>query len=197
MKREQLEHVLRAASQIVESADLLVIGSQSVLGRWNERRLPAAAIRSMEADVATLDGDEDKSDLIDGSLGEGSQFHETYGFYAQGVTLKTAVLPAGWRERLVVLQSERTLPGRGLCLEPHDCVASKLVAGRAKDYEFSAALVKAGLIKLDILTERVGGLDIDEAGRERIVRWLEGQRHLRRTSGARDVRGSARPTRRS
>ena len=39
----------------------------------------------MEVDVATLDGDENKSDLIDGNLGEGSQFHETYGFYAQGV----------------------------------------------------------------------------------------------------------------
>lgn len=179
MKREQLEHVLRAASQIVDSADLLVIGSQSVLATWDERRLPAAAIRSMEADVATLDGDETKSDLIDSSIGEGSKFHETYGFYAQGVGLKTAVLPAGWRDRLVVLENERTRPGRGLCLEPHDCVASKLVAGRPKDHEFSAALVKAGLIKLDVLAKRIGQLDIDAARREGIVTWLEGQRRLR------------------
>ena len=165
-----------------------------MLGRWNERRLPAAAIRSMEADVATLDGDETKSDLIDGNLGEGSQFHERYGFYAQGVSLKTAVLPAGWRDRLVLLDSVRTQPGRGRCLEPHDCVASKLVAGRAKDYEFSAALVTAGLIKLDVLRERVKRLDIDEARRERIVAWVEGQRRLRRTSGAREAaKGSGRP----
>lgn len=40
MKREQLEHVLRAASRIVDSAELLVIGSQSVLATWDERRLP-------------------------------------------------------------------------------------------------------------------------------------------------------------
>jgi hypothetical protein len=79
LKREQLEHVLRAASRIVKSEDLLVIGSQSVLAKWNERRLPAAAVRSMEVDVATLDGDERKSDLIDRNIGEGSQFHETYG----------------------------------------------------------------------------------------------------------------------
>lgn len=180
MKREQLEHVLRAASRIVDSADLLVIGSQSVLATWDERRLPAAAIRSMEADIATLDGDERKSDLIDGNIGEGSPFHETYGFYGQGVSLKTAVLPAGWRDRLVVLESERTRPGRGLCLEPHDCVASKLVAGRAKDYEFAAALVKAGLIKLDVLAKRIGQLDIDVAKRDEIVTWLEGQRRSRR-----------------
>ncbi|MEK7863331.1 MAG: hypothetical protein AAB295_08720, partial [Chloroflexota bacterium] len=119
MRREQLEHLLRAASQIVKTSELLVIGSQSVLATWNERRLPAAAIRSMVADVATLDGDETKSDLIDGSSGEDSQFHETYGIYAQGVSLKTAVLPSGWRDLLVVLESERTRPGRGFCLEPH------------------------------------------------------------------------------
>ncbi len=179
MKREQLEHVLRAASQIVKSDDLLVIGSQSVLAKWNERRLPAAAIRSMEVDVATLDGDERKSDLIDRNIGEGSRFHETYGFYAQGVSLKTAVLPSGWRDRLVVLDNERTRPGRGLCLEPHDCVASKLVAGRSKDYEFSAALVKAGLIKLEILAERIEQLAVDPARREEIAAWLAGQRRLR------------------
>jgi hypothetical protein len=180
LKREQLEHVLRAASRIVGSAELLVIGSQSVLASWDERRLPKAAIRSMEVDLATLDGDEKKSDLIDGSIGEGSRFHETYGFYAQGVSLNTAVLPSGWRQRLVVLENERTRPGRGLCLEPHDCVASKLVAGRAKDYEFAAALVTAGLIKLDVLAKRIGRLDIEPARREEIVTWLDGQRRSRR-----------------
>jgi hypothetical protein len=179
LKREQLEHVLRAASQIVDSSDLLVIGSQSVLATWDERRLPAAAIRSMEVDIASLDGDETKSDLIDGSIGEGSQFHETFGIYAQGVSLKTAVLPSGWRERLVVLESARTRPGRGLCLEPHDCVTSKLVAGRAKDYEFAAALVKAGLIKLDVLARRVEQLDIDAVRREEMATWLAGQRRRR------------------
>jgi hypothetical protein len=185
VKREQLEHVLRAASQIVDSTELLVIGSQSVLGSWDERRLPAAAIRSMEVDVATLDGDERKSDLIDGSIGEGSTFHETNGFYAQGVSLNTAVLPSGWRDRLVLLENERTRPGRGLCLEPHDCVASKLVAGRSKDYEFGAALVAAALIKLDILAKRIEQLAIEEFRRDEIVTWLEGQRRLRR--GARHL----------
>jgi hypothetical protein len=189
VRRDQLEHVLRAAARIVDANELLIIGSQSVLGTWHERRLPAAAIRSMEVDVATLDGDERKSDLIDGNIGEGSRFHETYGFYAQGVSLRTAVLPAGWRERLVVLESERTHPGRGLCLEPHDCVASKLVAGRAKDHEFAGALVTAGLIKLDALSKRVTKLDIDDARRAEIVGWLDGQRRSRmRDSGGRSRR---------
>lgn len=179
MKREQLEHVLRAASRIVGTEDLLVIGSQSILARWSERRLPAAAVRSMEVDIAALDGDERKSDLIDGNIGEGSRFHETNGYYAQGVSLKTAVLPSGWRNRLILFENERTRPGRGFCLEPHDCVASKLVAGRTKDYDFAEALVRAGLIKLDVLARRIELLDVDQVRRDEIQSWMGGQR-LRR-----------------
>ncbi|GID97859.1 hypothetical protein ACFQFC_24770 [Amorphoplanes digitatis] len=40
MNREQLEHVLRAASQIADDPDVVVIGSQSVLGAIPEDRLP-------------------------------------------------------------------------------------------------------------------------------------------------------------
>lgn len=181
MKREQLEHVLRAASRIVGGEDLLVIGSQSILARWSERRLPIAAVRSMEVDIAALDGDERKADLIDGNIGEGSRFHETYGYYAQGVSLHTAVLPPGWRERLILLENERTRPGRGFCLEPHDCAASKLVAGRTKDYEFADALVRAGLIKLEVLAKRTESLDVDLVRRGEIQSWLRGQRSGRHT----------------
>lgn len=109
MKRDELEHVLHAAAEIVHFEDLLVIGSQSVLGRWHDRRLPRAALRSMEVDIATLDGDELKSDAIESNIGEGSRFHDTYGMYAQGVSLKTAagtrVVSRTTRLRLVEARS--------------------------------------------------------------------------------------------
>ncbi|HLA14923.1 MAG TPA: hypothetical protein VJZ25_07865, partial [Gemmatimonadaceae bacterium] len=57
--------------------------------------------------------------------------------------------------------------------------ASKLVAGRSKDYEFAAALVKAGLVKLNVLAKRVDSLVIDAARRDEIVTRLEGQRRAR------------------
>lgn len=126
--------------------ELLVIGSQSVLGSWEETSLPAEAIRSIEADNAPLDSDDDKADRIEGSLGQGSPFHEEFGIYAEGVSLETAVLPDGWRDRLVTLDTPGTQPGRGLCLEPHDCVVSKMVAARQKDYDFAEALLAAGLV---------------------------------------------------
>ena len=49
------------------------------------------------------------ADLIDGSIGEGSPFHQTFGYYAHGVAEETAVLPGGWwKERLVVLRNANT-----------------------------------------------------------------------------------------
>jgi hypothetical protein len=174
--REQLEHILRAASQIIQDDELLIIGSQSVLGTWDETLLPEEAHRSIEADVAPLDGDEQKSDLIDGALGEGSLFHESFGIYAQGVSLTTATLPKGWRDRLVKLETPQTRPGRGLCLEPHDCVVSKMVAARPKDYEFATALLKAELLDPDTLSDRIELLDIAEPEKQRIRNWLRGAR---------------------
>ncbi len=44
--------------------------------------------------VASLGGAA-KADLIDGSIGELSPFHETFGYYAHGLGPETAALPAG------------------------------------------------------------------------------------------------------
>jgi len=43
VRREQLEHVLRAASTIAGEHDVLVIGSQAVLASFPEDRLPPEA----------------------------------------------------------------------------------------------------------------------------------------------------------
>ena len=65
----------------------------------------------------------------DGPDRELSPFHETYGYYAQGVGERTAVLPEGWESRLVPVP---TPVCTGLCLEPHDLLISKYVAGRER-----------------------------------------------------------------
>lgn len=40
MKRQELEHVLRAASRIVEQRDFLVVGSAAILGTYPDEALP-------------------------------------------------------------------------------------------------------------------------------------------------------------
>ena len=115
MTREQLEHVLRAAGAVVGDPEILVIGSQSVLGSIPDNQLPLEATTSIEADLAFFDDPSDgKADMVDGAIGELSAFHDTFGYYAQGVSVTTAVLPAGWRQRLVLLATPDTAPTHGL-----------------------------------------------------------------------------------
>jgi hypothetical protein len=164
VKREQLEHILRAASRIVDERDFLVVGSAAVLGTFGDDQLPYEATRSDEADIAPYnDPDGEKSLRIEGSLGQGSQFHTTFGYYADGVDFGTAIVPTGWKERLVSFATEACGDGRGWCLERHDLAAAKLAAGRQKDYEFVGALLDAGLLDLAVVAERLELLPRDRA----------------------------------
>ncbi|QKW15732.1 DUF6036 family nucleotidyltransferase [Verrucosispora sp. NA02020] len=174
MKRAELEHVLRSTGRIVEDRNVLIIGSQSVLGTFLEGDLPLEATASMEVDVAFFDDpDDQKADQIDAFIGEFSPFHETFGYYAQGVSVSTAVLPDGWRDRLVLVESDNTQPGRGYALDPHDCVVSKLVAGREKDNKFADALLRAGLVRPDVVAERIELLaDVHPLVMKRLRDWI-------------------------
>lgn len=174
MNRAQLEHVLRAAATIVDDPDVLVIGSQAVLGTYAEEELPPEATTSIEADLAfVVDLDGAKADRVDGAIGELSRFHESFGYYAQGVSVTTAVLPTGWQERTVVFAPAGAAPARARCLEPHDCVVAKLVAGREKDLAFARALLRERLVDPAVLIDRVRLLPASERGRaERVVAWV-------------------------
>jgi hypothetical protein len=104
MKRSQFDHTIRAAGSILGESEVLVIGSQAVHGSLTE--VPPQAERSIEVDIAALDdAGATKADLIDGSIGEASLFHRTFGYYAEGVSETTAVLPPGWKGRLVRYES--------------------------------------------------------------------------------------------
>jgi hypothetical protein len=152
MRRSQLEHIIRAAAGITGTSEFVIIGSQAVLGQFPEA--PDELLISIEADLFSLRDPLD-SDLIDGSIGEGSPFHQTFGYYAHGVSQETAVLPAGWRARLVPVHNQNTGGGTGLCLEIHDLAVSKLVAGREKDVDFLDGLLRHRLVQVPVIRERL------------------------------------------
>lgn len=154
MKREQLEHILRAASAITKQGTFLIVGSQAIIGVIPEP--PGILGYSMEADIVPIDAPE-LADLIDGSLGELSPFHDTFGYYAQGVGLDTAILPEGWDRRLIRIE-EPTSRAIGFCLDPADLAASKLAAGREKDMPFVASMLSHGIIRRDEVHERIGAI---------------------------------------
>ena len=109
----------------------------------------------MEADIAFLnDPDEKKADKVDGAIGEGSLFNLTHSYYGQGVSVGTAVLPAGWEERVVPFDRMDAHPSQAVCLEAHDLVIAKLVAGHEKDLDFATALIRNALVNCDTLQER-------------------------------------------
>jgi len=118
----------------------------------------------MEADVYPLNLPE-RADLVDGSIGEGSFFHEQYGYFAQGVGDSTAVLPEDWRKRLVRVKNANTGGIEGLCLEVHDLAISKYVAGREKDLEFTRELARHGMTRRRTLLARAATTALEPEAR--------------------------------
>lgn len=167
--------MIAAAAAVSGEREIVVIGSQAILGSVDEP--PADLLFSMEADVYPLN-DPAKAIDIDANLGDGSPFHGTFGYYAHGVGPETARVPAGWMDRLVrveipprVRQGQTTI---ALCLEVHDLVLSKCVAGRDRDWEFARSVLEAGIVELDELIRRAGDLPVDGSDQMRVRKMLEG-----------------------
>lgn len=167
MNRKELEHIIRAAGAIANVDKIIVMGSQAILAQFPELAEPADGsedfvivqgreilVKSIEADIM-IPGSEEKTEMVESAIGELSQFHDTFGYYAQGVDLTTSMLPDGWENRLVEICNENTNGISGLCLEIHDLIISKLYAGRAKDFEFFKAATVLGLLSQETLIERM------------------------------------------
>lgn len=158
MRRAELEHVIRAASAVTGDAEIVVVGSQAILGQFPDA--PEALLVSREADVYPRNHPE-RSDEIDGGLGDGSYFDATYGYFAHAVGPETATLPLGWEKRLVAVRNENTGGATGLCPEVHDLLLSKCVAGREPDWRFVEEALRHGLADAETLRQRAGDLPIE------------------------------------
>lgn len=169
MTREQLEHLIAAAARIADDDEIVVVGSQAILAQFPDA--PEELLRSMEADVWPRRHPE-RWELVDGSIGELSPFHDTFGYYAQGVGPETAVLPAGWQDRLVPIRTPRTRGAVGLCLEVHDLAISKYVAGRDKDMAFVRALATHRLVDEATLLRRLEATPVPPARREELAKLI-------------------------
>jgi len=156
MRRGELEHVLRAAGAISNIKEWIVIGSQAILGAVPDA--PPELVVSEEVDLYAPQS-ESAGDLIDGSIGERSPFHEAFGYYAHGVGPETAVLPRNWRGRAIVVRSAATEGVTGICPHPSDLAVSKLAAWREKDREFVSALLRHRITTESEIEQRLQELD--------------------------------------
>jgi uncharacterized nucleotidyltransferase DUF6036 len=171
MRRPELEHVIRAAAAVCGDDELIVVGSQAVLGQFPQA--PEELLTSREADVYPRNHPE-RGDEIDGSLGDGSYFDATYGYYAHAVGPETATIPSGWQERLVAVRNENTGGATGWCLEIHDLLLSKCVAGRERDWEFAEDALRHELAEPGELLRRAAQLPLSGRELDAVRRTVEG-----------------------
>ena len=183
MRRDQLEHAIRTACQIIERTEVIVVGSQAILGTFREEQLPPEATMSVEIDILPIAVDNDETgqlaDLIEGVAGELSPFEQAHGFSIDGVDLDTAVLADGWRGRLIKVQNANTAAPSGQpqftgwCLDKEDLCVAKLSALREKDRNFVGALLDARLVDADVIAQRLSTVpEQHRPAAERAVAWL-------------------------
>lgn len=192
MNREQFARAIRTACAYLDEPYVVVFGSQSILGSYDESALPAVASMSREVDISpgsafTAGNDlEDKLSVLDVFVGEESPFHNLHGVYVEGIHKDTVVLPHGWENRLVHFTTDDGSGaeyGRtGLCLDPVDLCAAKTIAGRPKDHEFVSALIRDGIIDATDVLDRITGAGIQwpavytedrDLALTRATNWLE------------------------
>jgi len=175
---EQFHHGIRAAREVLRHEGargaLVIMGSQSILASYSATVLDSALMMSAEVDIMPIAVDRDEinrlSDHLDGSLGQESHFHESFGFHVDGISIETSVLPDGWVDRLIP-EVDPSSGATGWCLDPHDLAVAKLIAGRPKDNEFVDILVVQRLV--DAAVVREGLLAIDDARSARAVERIE------------------------
>ncbi|KEF94943.1 hypothetical protein K883_05367 [Mycobacterium sp. TKK-01-0059] len=183
MRRDQLEHAIRAACQIAGITEVIIVGSQAILGTFTEDELPFYATRSAEIDVLPIADDSGEitriADEIEGVAGELSPFAELHGFSIDGVDLQTSALPDGWRDRLVKVQNANTAASSGepqfigWCLDKEDLCVAKLCALREKDQNFVDALITAGLVDPHVIATRLATVsERHRPAAERAANWL-------------------------
>lgn len=134
MNRSQVEHVIKAAGVIANDKKVMVVGSSAIYGSVDFYNCNFS--QTCEVDLVFFKNNTEKALVVEGAIGELSQFHSTFEYYGHGLDLKTVVLPKGWEKRLKILCSENMGHIKGYCISAEDLAASKLVAGRDKDFTF-------------------------------------------------------------
>src|SRR5437763_14884649 len=133
MKKQQVDHVLRAAGRITGEKQFIIIGSQSLHGKYPD--IADEILTSFEVDLVASKN-ADRIEWLN-AVGVDSPFHESFGYYADPVDLNKATLPKGWKERLVTLPHVDTEGVIEQFLDPHDIVIAYHAYTRENDLIFS------------------------------------------------------------
>ena len=156
MRINNVDHILRAAGEVTGQTRFVLIGSAAVIA-W-QRVVPPEMAMTREVDLFAMDAEDidATSEELDGSLGQGSSFDETFGYYCDGVGAETAILPTDWMSRAMTYQSPDAPGITAIIPEPDDIALAKLCAWRPKDIDWLVAAASSAIINLDAMRARLG-----------------------------------------
>jgi hypothetical protein len=184
MRRDQLEHAIRTACQIAGLTEVIVVGSQAILG-IHRRRAAARCHQIVGNRHPAHRGRQRRNHPSRRRYRRGRRriltLCPTPWLSIDGVDLQTSALPDGWRERLVKVQNQNT-PGPsgepqfiGLCLDKEDLCVAKLCAFREKDPP-SRALITAELVDPAVIAARLTAVPQRyRTAAQRAANWLAHQ----------------------
>ena len=170
MELSDLQELFEQAKRLTDHSEFVVVGSLSILGIVPGSDAPAQMLMSIDVDCFTRDDPGRIFELRD-SLGAGSQFEATHGFYLDPISPNVPTLPADWEFRLV-----RVPLGDSIVvffLDPNDAAVSKYARSEPRDREWIQAGLGAALLSAPIIESRFRQTDFfDAAERERAVKAL-------------------------
>jgi len=153
--RDGLLRAARSVAEQIEADRVIVVGSQAILLTWPDAPMalkitPEIGLypennRDWEARNPGFEASEEISALF----GEMSAFHQSFGFYLDGVDENTAQMPPDWMKRAAT--AEIDVYGRTaviICPAIQDVVVSKLHRLAEKDVDFIRECVAAGHIEV-------------------------------------------------
>jgi hypothetical protein len=151
MDLKDLELLLKEASRRTRHTEFVIVGSLSILGVLGSRPVPRRMLLSIDVDCWTP-RDPERIFELNESLGAGSEFERTHGYYLDPVPPQLPTLPANWEYRLVRLRFAGGISAS--FLDPNDAAVSKYARGEPRDREWIRAGLKAGLLSAAVIESR-------------------------------------------
>ncbi|MDP6427348.1 MAG: hypothetical protein QGH73_01020 [Rhodospirillales bacterium] len=159
---EDLIRAVRSIGSHFKTDTVFIIGSQAIL--LDQPAAPANLRTTDEIDAypgnfeewEARNPDNLASEEINAWFGAGSDFHETFGFYIDGVDENTAKFPPGWKARAIrktLKDGAKFIHVVAPCLE--DLIVSKLHRLDPKDKKFIQACGQMQPLNLTLIKARL------------------------------------------
>lgn len=162
MNRAHLFALFEQARALTGHRDFVVIGSLSILGTDDEDGIPVEMSMSIDIDCYTK-ADPGRINDARAALGEGSEFHQSHGYYLDPVSPSLPSLPDGWEARMGFIEQDGL---RVWFLDPDDAAVSKYARSEANDRRWIRAGLLSGHVSLPRVRARLAStlfLDEEEA----------------------------------